>query len=502
MDKQATLAKIGKGSLVVLIGIVGANFLGLFKEIYLARFLGANDYGLFSLAFSIFLFLSILSLLGFQNGLVYFISSNLKAKNSYIKIALKYSLLTSVIISLLVIVFNEQFATVFNNPKLSELLIFFGLAIPMYVLLNISVAIARGHKDLVPKVLFFDIGQLFLFILFFLISSYIFEIGLKGVVFSFLLSYFLSSIISAFFVNKRYYLSSFWQKKNNFSTDIISKNLFSYSWPIYLSSFFQQIVSRGSLIILGLFLTENIVGVFTASQRLAFFINTPLSVLIPIFFPVITELISSGEDQEADIIYRNISKWLVLITLPFFLFAIFFPELIIELVFGGEYLSGLIVLRLILMGSFFGIFAGPIHNFLMSYRKTKLILLNTVVSAVINIGLSVILIPIYGLTGAGIAVAFSIIFNNLLGLIEYYLIKSKILIPQSLTRIFILGLVISLLFYFVSILTDNFYQTILALLFVLVAYYPTIKKIGLLDKTDKYLLGLLKNKIRGYLKKT
>ncbi len=500
MNKKSTLTKIGKGSLIVFVGIVAANFLGLFKEIFLARFLGVDDYGLFSLGFNIFLFLGILSLLGFKNGLVYFISSNLdlkKLKNSYIKVALKYSLLVSILISLLVVIFSQQIASIFNSPGLSELLIYFGLAIPLYVLLDISVAVARGHKNLLPRVLFFDIGQLLLFIVLFLVSSYLLNYGLSGVVVAFLLSYLLASIASLVVVNRKYHFLS----AKNVKDKDITKKLFSYSWPIYFSTFFQQIVSRGSLIILGLFLTENFVGIFTASQKIALFINIPLSVLIPIFFPVVIELITKGEDQEADQIYKNISKWLVLLVLPFFIFALIFPESIIDIVFGADYLAGVAVFRLILISAFFGLFSGPIHNFLMAYRQTKLVLINTVFSAIINIGLSFALIPIYGLLGAGLAVAISIVINNLMGLIEYYVLRKKVLIPQSTARIFILALFLILIFGLASYLINNIYYIFLTLAIVVIGYYPLIKKIGFLDKTDKYLLAILKNKLKGYLKK-
>src|SRR4029077_2068501 len=101
--------------------------------------------------------------------------------------------------------------------------------------------------------------------------------------------------------------------------------------------------------------------------------------------------------------YATATKWTVLTSLPFFLLFFFLPSTSMGFVYGSGYAVEVLPLQLLVLGAFLSTLVGPATQGQVAYGQTGLLLLNTVISAAVNIGLSLALVPTWGVAGAAIA---------------------------------------------------------------------------------------------------
>ena len=126
-ETQKNLNALFKGASFIILGLVISKLLGFVYRIIIARY-DVENYGLFILALTVYSLTLTISLAGYPNGLVKFISQYISkddvASERKISISgLKFVLILSVIASLLVFMFADQIAIkYFHNQELKNFL--------------------------------------------------------------------------------------------------------------------------------------------------------------------------------------------------------------------------------------------------------------------------------------------------------------------------------------------------------------------------------------------
>ncbi|MEM4337022.1 MAG: polysaccharide biosynthesis C-terminal domain-containing protein, partial [Candidatus Woesearchaeota archaeon] len=203
----------------------------------------------------------------------------------------------------------------------------------------------------------------------------------------------------------------------------LTKQIFNFSWPIMLSSVLYLLLHRIDIFFIGHFLDSSIVGKYSVSSDLSNVLGILNAIIIPIFFPVISKLVSGDKIKEAGTIFRKTTKFLTIFTLPLLLVFLLFNNEIIFYIFGKEYAGSGIFLAILSFASFFACISGPIGMLLKAMNYPKLVLLNSIVALLINLVLNYLLITKFGAVGVAIATLVSIFTQNYLGILELWLIK-------------------------------------------------------------------------------
>jgi O-antigen/teichoic acid export membrane protein len=165
-------------------------------------------------------------------------------------------------------------------------------------------------------------------------------------------------------------------------------------------------------------------------------------------------------------------------------------------IFGQGFVAGALVLILLGGGELVNAGAGSVAYILMMTGRSKIILLNSSILCVLNISLNYMLIPRYGIIGAGIATGLSIALIYILRLAEvYYFLKIH---PYKLTFLkpCAAGFLSFFLFYFITTKLSPitiFNSAILALFFI--SLYFFLIYLLKLDEEDKYILKSAYQKI-------
>ena len=135
------------------------------------------------------------------------------------------------------------------------------------------------------------------------------------------------------------------------SASINTKEFFSYSLSMLFVGFAYFLMGQVNQLILGIFSDSKSVGLYavsnTVSQLLVFFLGS----FNMIFAPIISELYHTGQRKTLSNMYSNLTRWIVSLTIPLFLWIIAFPEEILS-IFGKDYTEAKSALILLAIGQF------------------------------------------------------------------------------------------------------------------------------------------------------
>jgi O-antigen/teichoic acid export membrane protein len=158
-------------------------------------------------------------------------------------------------------------------------------------------------------------------------------------------------------------------------------------------------------------------GIYAAATRYLVVGMVAIQAIQLAVAPMLSTLFSRHELQRARMVYRTATQWLVLGAWPLYLtMALFGPVLLRA--FGAEFGAGQGVLTALSLAALAVTGAGPSQMVLLMAGKSGWTLANTAASLVLNVVLNLLLIPRMGIEGAALAWVVSLVFNNVVSVVE------------------------------------------------------------------------------------
>ena len=426
-DKEeiSSLKVILKGAGIIFAGMVLGKILGYFYTIIVAR-LGTEPYGMLHLGYSLVSFLTIFSLLGFQNGILrfvpYYLAKNDKARvKGVIFSALKVCIPISLILAVLMFFFSDKIAIIFfHNQNLVPFFQIFSIMLPFATLGTIFLAIFTAFQKVKYEVLNREIIERTTRLAFTLVFLAL-GLGIIGASISYVISAFVVFIVSFIILEKKVFPIL----KTKIKAEYYTKEIFKFSLPLVFSAFLLFIVGWTDTLMLGFFKTVSDVGIYNAAHPTANLMFVLPAALTTLFLPIITQFFSKNKLGEVKKIYNVVSRWVFYVNLPILLVMMFFSPQIIGIIFGNEYLLGAQALSILAFGYMFFSFSYTTTGVLSMAKKSNLIFITTLILAICNVILNYLLIPLYGINGAAIATSISVIIGSIFYFIfSYKIIKS------------------------------------------------------------------------------
>jgi O-antigen/teichoic acid export membrane protein len=410
--------KIGKESIISFVGMGYGQIIRYIFTIVLARLVGVSYLGLYSLGNSITTLASVLAKAGMDVGLMRFISGrNLDQESDKIRYdiysSLKIGILLSVFVMVVLICISGWLVeNIFHESTLlRNVLIVNAIAIPFITINLISIHATQGFQLLKYKIFIeYILNPTIL-----LISVLLIYITLSAemvIILPLLLGSITCSIFSSIFLKRIIDVNIFEVWKAN-----VNKEIIIFSLPIMFTVVLGTMLHWLDIIMLGYFTNAETVGLYHPIIRTAGIQNTILIAFSGIFTPMFSRYLAQGDIQKMQHIYRLVTRWILSILVPIFIFIILFAKKIM-LLFGTEFIGVANILILLTIGtSIFALFGiGGAILVVSGYQKLNLT--NTLVAALLNIVLNIILIPRYGLAGAAWATVISLTFIAIVRLIE------------------------------------------------------------------------------------
>jgi O-antigen/teichoic acid export membrane protein len=498
-SKNSSLHKVAKGSIIVYIGSLLSALLVFVGRLIIIRYWSQSDYGVFSLALVIITIISFIASLGMVEGTIRSIAYN-RGKKNYKKIpelissSVIISIISSILFGIFIFLSSEFIAkNIFSDSSLINPLRVFAIGVPFLTLIDILVSIFRGFNQVKPTVYFQYILINLLFPIF-LFVVILFDQSVINIYYSYIASTIFVSIFLLVYIYRYTSPSKVFSVSSALSPT--AKKLVSFSLPLLGSTILFMLVIWTDTLLLGVLRSSSEVGLYNAATPLAQFLSFPLFSIGLIYMPVLSELYARGKMDEIRRNYSILTKWLSLTVFPLFLIFFLFADTIVTSLFGHEYLLSANALRILSLGYMIHNLSGQNTSTLIGIGENQFIMYSTLVVAILNIILNIILIPIWGIEGAAIATAIALFSTNLLKCLKIYSKLGASPLSRNLIIPSLVSIGIILLFYTVlkDLISINFFIVILFLLFYYLVFAGTVLFTRSLDKEDLDLLDSIEQK--------
>lgn len=410
------------GSLMVRVIGFALSFL---MTILLARILSPQGYGTFSYALSMLSFLSVPLVTGLPTITVRETAKAIIYKN-WADIPVNRNLAIKRIFTycayLFVIGLTVFLVTQIQIPKERQEAFLLGIiTIPLFSIMVVNSAQVRGlnkiFQGLVPELIIRPL-TIILCLTLVLSINLIGEITPQIVMGFYVFGVFVSLVISYLI------LKNHLPKKVNLSPSKIDKKKWRQAaTSLSIIGSLQMVNNYSDVLILGAYHDDTEVGIYRAMTQLGIVVVIGLTAINQKLHPQISKLYFSNQKKKLqEVINRS---WFLINTLALIpgLALIFAGDIISSLLFGEDFVSktGVLSLMIISFGLLVNTFFGSVGSLLNMTGHENYSLRGMAIGIIVNLIISIALIPELGMYGAAIANAISLAVWNMI--LHYYVWK-------------------------------------------------------------------------------
>ena len=414
---------INNSIITILLKFISAG-LKFLIIIYITNQFGASEYGAYTFAMSIFLFINLIFRYGFDTY-IQKESASLEIKKKYLKSISQFvnvtyfSVLSIIIVTLIaefILYYFHEDIDVLKYQYLSLLLVFSFLYSILWIFTYYYRGIGKGKLSVLNLEILFPIIQILIIYILMQFNLQTFYI----LVYSFVISIFLGILI--YFNNIKNRIILLIQVSNIKFPKIEIKHI-KQSYPFLLVSMSSMLLTWTDIYVISYFETNENIGIYSVVTKIGLLILFPASAVSIFFSNKVVEFLRKNDYKQLNKYFKIATFGLFLISMLMFIVINSFSTLILSL-FGDIFISATTVLLLFsfaqLLNGTTGIFESI---FLMSDLKNILMKLN-IMMLLINLLLNIPLVYFYGMEGAAIATLIVISINRV---IQYNIIYKKVL---------------------------------------------------------------------------
>jgi len=478
--------------MVFSFGIV-AYAISLLIRVLLAKNLTVEEFGLFFAMMSLIPFLAIFKNMGLPRATVKLITdslsktSNLKVKTIFFTFLFYQISFSLILISVFTILSRYISVSYFKHP--AAVILF---PILLFYLLTSSLPVAAKSLFLsFQNIRWVSFVELLtnLFTLLIIIILLRLNFGLLAPVYGFVFGGVLAFVL--FFFPMYKHLKGLKVNVKNFLP--ATKGLFSFGIPVSFVGFGEMIILYVDILLLTFFSTLFSVGVYSAVLPIAMLFLFFSRSISAVLFSAVAKLHSKGESDKIVLGMKHLHTYLLVVVIPIILTFFVYAKEIILLLFGQEYLSGIIPFKILLAGVIFYLIATNNYDAISGIGKPSKTAKIILFTSLINLGLNLILIPMFDIIGAAIATTISYIFA-----LVYSSVQLRRLIPITIPwlnwfKTFVSGGIYVAFMMLTLKVLSNFYllSIIVSPIIAGLVYLVVIFKLKIIDYKESK--GLLKN---------
>jgi O-antigen/teichoic acid export membrane protein len=390
-----------RGSFFLIAGTAVSMVVLALSAILIARLLGSDVYGQYSLVIVLPQLLYLFTDLGLNQGLTKFASDfqtkgNLGRLASVVKHGLILRLLMGISISVFTYVFADSLAAyVLQRPDLAFFVQLSAFAILFQALFTVSISAFVGMEKSEYNALTLNIQSFAktLIQIVLIIAGFSVVGAIIGHVVSYLIAGVIGLVLIALLLRKSKGVAG------SFSFREDTKLLWRYGSPLYLSTVLVGVIPLFQNLVLAFFVSDAEIGNFKAATNFAA-LMTILSVPIQtIMLPAFSKLKNDASDKVAAF-FKIANKYTALIVVPVTFLIIIFSDSIVRIIYGATYNSAsqylwtyCIVYLLVGVGYL------TLASFYNGIGETKVTMRISVITFVILFALSPLLTSVYGVLG-------------------------------------------------------------------------------------------------------
>lgn len=286
----------------------------------------------------------------------------------------------------------------------------FLFGIPLFAVMDVGASATRGFKTTRYYVYIRELGQSGIAVL--LVGLIVYSnLKFTAVILVYLFSLAFGALLSVF------YLRRLTPQFRGRLTQLPFRYVLSVSVPLLLVAVSQYLVTWTDILILGTLGTATEVGHYQAAFLYSSLITIVLFGVNAIFPALAADLYESGDIEHLETVYTIVTKWSLYAIALFTLSLLLFSEDLLSL-FGPDFVRAEPGLHILLLGQAFAAATGPVSYLLTMSEYETYESYNSMALGLLNLVLNLVLIPPFGIEGAAIATAVSLVLLNVIRLIQ------------------------------------------------------------------------------------
>jgi len=437
------------------------RFLKLFLIIYVARILGATEYGKFTFALAFVSLFAIFSDFGISSITTRELAREKEKEKEFPAIlSLKFVLSIG---TLILICLGSFFITL--DPVIRGIIWILGI----YIIISSFSSIIYAFFQARQKMEYQAWAKILQAIAvtgagFFILFNFPSVQNLS-------LSYLFASLVALMFILLLFHFKVY-RLKISFNS-IIWRNVLLMSWPLALGGAMGSICANTDSIMMGYWGQITQTGWYNAVQRIVAVALIPTGLIASSFFPALSKFFGQSKEKLQKG-WNYFMEIMIFIAVPLVIGGIALATKIIDLVYGPSYLYSVLAFQILIATGGVVILSGPFSQALVVSNQQKKTFWIVLLGAILNVILNFILIPKYSLYGA----ALTSLTASLLMLFLFFKFTLRFTRVQpinlKLISTFIIALISSMIMYLVISFPGvyNLYIVYIILVGTLV-YFPT-----------------------------
>ena len=213
-----------------------------------------------------------------------------------------------------------------------------------------------------------------------------------------------------------------------------------FSLPLGLSELVNVVLQRADIVILTLFLGAGATGVYAAAEFITRVISNTRYVFDSIAAAVFSEALHLGQRERLQQSLSRMTRWVLTVATPIAVTVIVLRHELLSL-YGPAFQGGAPALVILALGHLVNASLGLAGWILVTSGRSRLLLMNNLGAATLNIVAGLTLIPRYGLVGTAIASLGSVAAMQIAGVVEVALTERVLAFDRSSLKPLVSGAV-------------------------------------------------------------
>lgn len=392
LTNKNTRQTVAKNVFWLSAGQIGSRLFRGLVIIYAARMLGAAEYGIFSYVLGLAGFFTIFADFGVNALLTREVAKKPEEVSYYFSttfwIKLVLLLFTAVLVIFLAPFFSKIEGANALLPFVAILIFFDGLR-------ELSVAFFRAKEKMELEALVMTATNIAITVFGFIIL-YLARTS-EALAITYALSAGTGTLIGIIILRKEFgKIFKFFQKSLVIS---ILKTALPMAGMGIVGAFMLQV----DIIMLGIFKSSEVIGFYSAGQKIVQLLYVLPAILATAFFPLISKFVGANDSTKAKSAMEQGLTATLLIAFPLTVGGIILGKDIISFLYGDGYLPGVLPFQ-ILVTTLLPIFPSYLlGNYIFAHNGQNKMLPYVILGAISNVLLNLVFIPPYGAMGAAVA---------------------------------------------------------------------------------------------------
>lgn len=381
----------------------------IFAFIYftlIARWLGANDIGLYVFAVSLVTILAVFIDFGLSPVLIRESAKFKEKANNYLNNVITIKILLAIITFVATVIIIN----LLNKPTIAQTMVYLAGLVMIFDSFTLSFwAIFRAWQNLKYEAISIAINQIIIIV-----------IGLAGVLLKLPLYILIIALLVGSLFNFIYSLTLLKTKLNfkfkfSWQPDIL-KTLFKIALPFAIAGIFARGYMYIDQVLLSVLIGDNSLGWYSVAYKMTYALQFFPAAFAAAIFPAMSNYYLC-EKEKLQKVFEKSMYFLIILAIPIALGVASLADKIILFLYTDQYQPSIITLQIFIF-AVIGLFLGyPVGSILNACDKQTINTINMGITMVLNIILNITLIPQYQHLGAAIAALISLTVLFILNLI-------------------------------------------------------------------------------------